>query len=102
MDFWDLGDGLAWYGGTTYSERPAGASGVNRLSIGLIDGNVRFRIDSGVLGLDSEPKNLNGGPGSSFAVFKNGATVLAPTTIYFLEVPEPGTFALLSLGVVVL
>jgi hypothetical protein len=97
------GDRLDWYGGTLYYERPAGAVGVNALTIGLIGSNVRFRIDSGVLGLDSEPKNPNGAPGSSFAVFNNGATVLGPTTIYFLEqVPEPSPFALVGLGVVLL
>jgi hypothetical protein len=107
-DHWEwisdiYGDRLDWYGGTLFYERPPGAIGVNSLTIGLDGGNVRFRIDSGVLGLDSEPKNPNGAAGSSFAVFNSGATVLGPTTIYFLEqVPEPATFALVGLGGVLL
>ena len=94
------GDYLAGYGGTTYYERPAGEPGVNKLTLWFIDHNFRIFIDSGVLGLDSELKAPNGGPGWDVAVFKGDAAVLGRTTIYFLEVPEPCTFTLLSLGVV--
>ena len=94
------GDYLAGYGGTTYYERPAGEPGVNKLTLAFLDHNFRIFIESGALGLDSELKAPNGGPGWDVAVFKGDTAVLGRTTISFLEVPEPGTFTLLSLGMV--